>query len=134
MVTFHTLNDQIRAHSDNAAHGVEIPPNARILFCNGQVGSRLDGSVPDTTREQVELIFERIRIILGASGMTLADVIKLTVYVTDKSILDDYFHVRRQVMEGLNPPATLLVVGPFPRPGIQIEIETIAARSESAGR
>ncbi len=127
-VTFHTLNDQIRAHSDNAAHGVEIPPNARILFCNGQVGSRLDGTVADTPREQIELIFERIGIILAASRMTLRDVVKLTVYVTDKAILDDYFQVRRRVMGALNPPATLLVVGPFPRPGVQVEIEAVAAK------
>lgn len=129
MVTFHTLNDRIRAHSDNAAHGVEIPPNARILFCNGQVGSRLDGTVAETPREQIELIFERIGIILSAAGMALSDIVKLTIYVTDKAILDDYFPVRRQVMGDHAPPATLLVVGPFPRPGVQIEIEAVAARA-----
>ncbi len=129
MVTFHTLNDRIRAHSDNAAHGVEIPPNARILFCNGQVGSRLDGTVAETPREQIELIFERIGIILSAAGMALSDIIKLTIYVTDKAILDDYFPVRRRVMGDHAPPATLLVVGPFPRPGVQIEIEAVAAKA-----
>ena len=45
MLTVHTLNDRICAHSNNAAHGLEIPANARILFCNGQVGARLDGTV-----------------------------------------------------------------------------------------
>jgi len=129
VVTFHTLNDRIRAHSDNAAHGVEIPPNARILFCNGQVGTRLDGTVPDTPRAQIELIFERIGVILAASAMAFEDIVKLTVYVTDKAILDEYFHVRRRVMAELNPPATLLVVGPFPRPGVQIEIEAVAAKA-----
>jgi hypothetical protein len=29
------LNCQICAHSNNAAHGTGIPPNARTLFCNG---------------------------------------------------------------------------------------------------
>ena len=96
MLTVHTLNDRICAHSNNAAHGTEVPPNARILFCNGQVGARLDGTVPEASREQIEVIFERIRIILAASNMTFADVVKFTVYVTDKSILDDYFCVRRR--------------------------------------
>ena len=27
-----------------------------------------------------------------------------------------------------NPPTVLLVVGPFPRPGVQIEIEVVAAK------
>ncbi len=92
MLTAHTLNDRIRAHSNNAAHGMEVPANARILFCNGQVGVRLDGSVPEEALEQIEVIYERIGIILAASRMTFADVVKLTVYVTDKSILDAYFH------------------------------------------
>jgi 2-iminobutanoate/2-iminopropanoate deaminase len=94
MLTAHTLNDRICAHSNNAAHGTEVPPNARILFCNGQVGARLDGTVPEDPLEQIEVIFERIRIILAASNMTFEDVVKFTVYVTDKSILDDYFCIR----------------------------------------
>ena len=129
MLTVHTLNDRIRAHSNNAAHGIEVPPNARLLFCNGQVGARLDGTVPKTPLERIEVIFERTRLILAASGMSFADVVKLTVYVTDKSILDDYFRICPRVMGDHSPPATLLVVNKFPRPGVEIEIETIAAKA-----
>jgi 2-iminobutanoate/2-iminopropanoate deaminase len=129
MLTVHTLNDRICAHSHNAAHAMEVPPNARLLFCNGQVGTRLDGTVAGDTLEQVEVIFERIRLILAASDMTFDDVVKFTVYVTDKSILDDYFRVRGRIMGDRSPPATLLVVNKFPRPGVEIEIETIAAKS-----
>ena len=128
MLTVHTLNDRICAHSNDAAHGTEVPPNARILFCNGQVGARLDGTVPEDPLEQIEVIFERIRVILAASNMTFADVVKFTVFVTDKSILDDYFRVRGRVMGDHNPPATLLVVQKFPRPGVAVEIETVAAK------
>ena len=130
MLTAHTLNDRICAHSNNAAHGIEIPPNARLLFCNGQVGARLDGTVPGDPLDQVEVIFERIRIILAASNMTFKDVVKLTVYVTDKSILDDYFRICGRVMGDHNPPATLLVVNKFPRSGVEIEIEAIAAKAD----
>jgi 2-iminobutanoate/2-iminopropanoate deaminase len=130
MLTVHTLNDRICAHSHNAAHGTEVPPNARILFCNGQVGARLDGTVPENPREQVEAIFERIRMILAASNMTFEDVVKFTVYVTDKSILDDYFRIRGRIMGAHNPPATLLVVQAFPRAGVEVEIEAIAAKAD----
>jgi 2-iminobutanoate/2-iminopropanoate deaminase len=128
MLTAHTLNDRICAHSNNAAHGTEVPPNARILFCNGQVGARMDGTVPEDPLEQIELIFERIRIILAASNMTFEHVVKFTVYATDKSILDDYFRIRGRVMGDHNPPATLLVVKTFPRSGVEVEIEAIAAK------
>jgi 2-iminobutanoate/2-iminopropanoate deaminase len=128
MLTVHSLNDRICAHSNNAAHGMEVPPNARILFCNGQVGARLDGTIPNDSVEQVEVIFERIRIILAASNMTFEDVVKFTVYVTNKSILDDYFRIRGRIMGEHNPPATLLLVKEFPRSGVEVEIETIAAK------
>lgn len=130
MLTLHTLNDRIRAHSHNAAHGTEVPPNARLLFCNGQVGARLNGTVPESRREQIEVIFERIRTILAASNMTFDDIVKFTIFVTDKSILDDYFSIRARVMGDHNPPATLLVVKQFPRPGVEVEIEAIAAKAD----
>jgi 2-iminobutanoate/2-iminopropanoate deaminase len=130
MLKRHTLNDRVLAHSGNAAHATEVPPNARLLFCNGQVGARLDGTVPKEPLEQIEVIFERIRTILAASRMTLADIVKFTIYVTDKSILDDYFRVRGRIMGDHNPPATLLVVKGFPRPGVEVEIEAIAAKAD----
>ncbi|MEM7778567.1 MAG: RidA family protein [Pseudomonadota bacterium] len=128
MLKAHTLNDQICAHFNNAAHAVEVPPNARLLFCNGQVGARHDGTVPDDPREQLEVVFERIQVILAAASMTLQDVVKLTVYVTDKAILEDYLEMRERVMGDHNPPAVLLFVQEFPRPGVQVEIEAIAAK------
>ena len=53
MLTAHTLNDRICAHFHNAAHAMEVPANARLLFCNGQVGARLDGTVPEKPLEQM---------------------------------------------------------------------------------
>ena len=111
-----------------ACHGGS--PERLILFCNGQVGARLDGTVPEDPREQIEVIFERIRIILAASNMTFEDVVKFTVYVTDKSILEDYFRIRGRIMGDHDPPATLLVVKQFPRSGVEVEIETIAAKAD----
>jgi 2-iminobutanoate/2-iminopropanoate deaminase len=129
MLTVHTLNDRICAHSSNAAHGMEVPANAApVLQWTGW--ARLDGRVPDDPPEQIEVIFERIRIILAASNMTFEDVVKFTVYVTDKSILNGYFRLRERIMGDHNPPATLLIVKEFPRSGVAVEIETIAAKAD----
>ena len=113
MLTAHTLNDRICAHSTNAAHAMEVPPNARLLFCNGQVGARLDGTVPKDPMGQIEVIFERIRMILAAANMAFEDVVKFTA----------------RLMADHNPPATLLIVDKFPRSGVDVEIETIAAKA-----
>ena len=128
MAVLHTLNEQIFANTNNAAHGTEVPANARLLFSNGQVGQRLDGSIPDSPAEQVEVIFERLRIILEAADMSFDEVIKFSVFVTNARILEDFQRICLEKMGDNASPATLLVVGPFPRPGIEIEIEAVAAK------
>jgi enamine deaminase RidA (YjgF/YER057c/UK114 family) len=125
-----TLVGRIRAHSHNAAHAMEVPANGRLLFCNGQVGTRLDGTIPESAQDQVELIFERIGMILSASHMTFRDIVKFTVYVTDASVLDHYFEARARLLGEHNPPATLLLVSAFPRAGLKLEIEAIAAKAD----
>ncbi|MBG05051.1 MAG: enamine deaminase RidA [Rhodospirillaceae bacterium] len=129
MTKFHLLNDRICPHSNDAAHGVEIPAGARLLFTNGQVGSRPDGTIPTDPSEQIEIIFERLQFILEASDMTFQDVIKLTVYVADPDVLEAYHQNRARFLGDVKPPATLLLVGSFPRPGIMTEIEAVAAKS-----
>ena len=66
MTKFHRLIDRICAHSNDAAHGVEIPAGARLLFTNGQVGLRPYGKVPTDTSDQIEIICERLQFILEA--------------------------------------------------------------------
>jgi len=129
VLTVHVLNDQICPHTNNAAHGVEVPPGARILFTNGQVGARRDGSVPADLVEQFEIIFERLGHVLQASRMGFADVVKFTVYVTDKAHFPAFHRVRAGHMKDHNPAATMLVVGPFPRTGVDAEVEVIAAKA-----
>lgn len=128
MLKIHTLNDRIGAHREGAGHATEVPPGARLLFCNGQVGCRRDGTVPDDVGQQADIIFERIQAILEAADMGFRDVVKVTVYVTDPKHLDHYYARRRAHFGDHNPPAVLLTVGPFPRPGVQMEVEVTAAK------
>ena len=128
MLKAYTLNDQICGHSNNAAHALEVPPHARLLYCNGQVGAGIDGVVPETATEQLAIIFERITTILAAAKMEFTNIVKLTVYATDNAILNDYFDARVRHLGDHNPPATLLIVDKFPRAGVIVEIEAIAAK------
>ena len=126
----YVLNKQICAHTTNAAHAMEVPPNARLLFCNGQVGAGKDASVPDDPSQQIRIIFERIGAILTAAAMDFSDIVRLTVYVTNASIFETYFQHRAAIMGAHNPPAVLLIVDAFPRPGVVVEIEAVAAKTD----
>ena len=127
MLKVHVL-DQLHHHRSNVAHGVEVPAGARLLFTNGQVGIKPDGSTPEVTAEQVEVIFDRLKAVLKAADMTLNDIVRFDVYVTDRADIDPFAEVRDRIMGDHKPGATLLVVNGLARPELKIEIEAVAAK------
>jgi 2-iminobutanoate/2-iminopropanoate deaminase len=123
----HILDD-LHHHSSNVAHGVEVPAGARILFTNGQVGTKLDGTTPKTTAEQTEIVFSRVEAVLAAAKMNLSDIVRLTVFLTDQGDVRTFVQARDRVMGDHKPGAIILVVKGLARPELKIEIEAIAAK------
>ena len=127
MLKTHIL-DELYHHSSNVAHGVEVPAGARILFTNGQVGTKPDGTTPNTTAEQAEIVFSRVEAVLAAARMNLSDIVRLTVFLTDQGDVGTFVQVRDRIMGDHKPGAIILVVKGLARPELKIEIEAIAAK------
>ena len=127
MLKTHIL-DGLYRHSSNVAHGVEVPAGARLLFTNGQVGTRPDGSTPATTAEQAEVVFGRVKAVLAAASMALSDIVRLTVFLTDQEDVRTFVDARDRVMGDHKPGAIILIVKGLARPELKIEIEAIAAK------
>jgi enamine deaminase RidA (YjgF/YER057c/UK114 family) len=129
MIEVHVLNELFQ-HSSNVAHGVEVSPGTRLLFTNGQVGTKPDGTTPDSTSDQTEVVFERLKAILKRSRMSLSDVVRFNIYLTDRSDVKAVFAIRDRVMGAHKPAATVLVVNSLARPELKVEIELIAANAD----
>jgi len=71
MLKVHVL-DWVYRHSSKVAHGVEVPAGARLLFTNGQTGTRPDGTTPETAAAQAE----RFQEVLKEARMGFADVVR----------------------------------------------------------
>lgn len=127
MLKIHVL-DELYHHSSNVAHGVEVPAGARLLFTNGQVGTKPDGTTPQATAEQAEVVFTRVKAVLAAANMRLSDIVRLTVFLTDPKDVGTFVAARDRVMGAHKPGAIILVVKALARPELKIEIEAIAAR------
>ncbi len=127
MLKVHVL-DELYHHSSNVAHGVEVPAGARLMFTNGQVGTKPDGTTPEATADQAEVIFGRLKVILEAANMTLGDVVRFDVYLTDQADVKTFVEVRDRFMLDHKPGATLLVIKGLARPELKIEIEAVAAK------
>jgi enamine deaminase RidA (YjgF/YER057c/UK114 family) len=126
-VKLHIL-DGLYRHSSNVAHGVELPPGARLLFTNGQVGTKPDGTTPATVEEQADVVFTRLKAVLAAANMTLNDIVRMTAFLTDQADVGAFVKVRDRVMDTHKPGAIILVVKGLARTELKIEIEAIAAK------
>lgn len=109
------------------SHGVAVPAGHRLVACSGQLGMARDGSIPEDVRAQADLCFANIAAILAEAGMTLADIVRLNAYVTDRAHMKGYME-SRDAHVGTPPPAsTLMVVSGFTLPAFKVEIEVLAA-------
>src|SRR5262245_52369187 len=85
------------------SHGVEVPGGKRLILCSGQVGIAPDDSIPDDAAEQAERCFENIAAILAEAGLTLADIVRINAYVTDRAYLRPYMNVRDRLFPNPAP-------------------------------
>ena len=110
-------------------HGMEVAPGARWLFISGQIGVHPDGRPGADAREQVELVWRNIALILRSAGMDVADIVKLTTFSTSAAHLPALREVRERVLAGHLPASTLLIVAGLAKPELLVEVEACAAKA-----
>jgi enamine deaminase RidA (YjgF/YER057c/UK114 family) len=109
------------------SHGVEVPAGKRLVLVSGQLGVAPDDSVPEDAGAQAELCFANISAVLADAGMTLADIVRINAYVTDRAHMRPYMDVRDRLVADPPPASTLMIVSGFTRAEFKVEIEVIAA-------
>jgi reactive intermediate/imine deaminase len=101
----------------------------RTVIISGQLpldrDGRLAGADPETQMRQV---FQNLGVALAAAGTSMAQVVKLTVYLTDLADLPAFRRVRDDYVSADYPPASSLVqVAGLVHPEARVEIEALAA-------
>lgn len=119
----------VRAPFAHYSHGVAVAAGSRLLFCSGQLGISVDDKIPDDAGEQAALCFASIERILEEGGMSLADVVRISAFVTDRAFMKPYMEVRDRLFGEPFPASTLMIVSGFTRPEFKVEVEVIAARA-----
>jgi enamine deaminase RidA (YjgF/YER057c/UK114 family) len=108
-------------------HGMLLQGVERRLVISGQVGVAPDGSVPNTGEGQIAQAFANLRAVLEANGMGITNLVKTTVFLTDRSLLAAFRAARDAVYSGHAPCSTLLFVAGLADPRFMVEIEAEAA-------
>ncbi|MDD1964174.1 RidA family protein [Pseudomonas putida] len=98
-----------------------------LLFISGQAGSGSDGQIVEGGfLAQGEHAFANLNRALIAGGSTLANVIKVTIFVTDMGHFDEVVELRRRFFSAPYPADTIAEIKALYDPRAMIEIEAIA--------
>jgi 2-iminobutanoate/2-iminopropanoate deaminase len=99
-----------------------------ILYCSGQTpldpatGKLVQGSIADQTRR----CLENLQIVCAAAGASLADAVRLGVYVTDMATFPQVNEAYATFFEAEPPARSTVGVAALPL-GAQVEIDAIVA-------
>jgi 2-iminobutanoate/2-iminopropanoate deaminase len=115
---------QIGKYSD----AVETAPNLRWLFTSGTPGLATNGDLPTDITGQSELAWKHVLLMLDQAGMTVADIVKVTTYLTRAEDISYYAKVRTRFLGDARPAFVLLVIPQLVWPELLLEVEVIAGR------
>jgi enamine deaminase RidA (YjgF/YER057c/UK114 family) len=100
-----------------------------FLYISGQVARPFEGGktlVGTNEYEQARHIFARIQRICEAAGGSMADVVKMTIFLVDITKNTEVWKARREFFSGDFPASTLVEVRSLAGKETLVEIEAVA--------
>jgi 2-iminobutanoate/2-iminopropanoate deaminase len=97
-----------------------------MLYISGATAGGTEAA-HGTAAQQAEAILRKLSHILEAEGATLANVVKVTVFLTDMGERGEIAEVREHYFQGVDPASTLVQVAALASPNLRLEIEAVAA-------
>jgi len=116
----------IEPQAGSYAQAVEITGPSRFLLVGGRALEDATGHVPDDFPGQARLAWKNVEAKLAAGGMGLDDLVKVTMYLSDRRYREDNDKVRNEILGQRKPAATVIICGIYDEARLQ-EIEAIAA-------
>ena len=106
-----------------------VKARGTLVFVRGQVGQDLATSASVALGDpagQAGQAMRNVEQLLGEAGASLADICKITVYLTDPHYREPVYRSVGQWLKGVFPVSTGLVVSALARPEWLVEIDVIA--------
>jgi 2-iminobutanoate/2-iminopropanoate deaminase len=98
-----------------------------ILFVSGLTAHNSEGKLAEgaDAAAQTRQIFLNLKLVLDAAGATMADVLKVTVFLTDINDRAAINPVRQEFFGAARPASTLIEVSRLALPEMKVEIEAV---------
>ncbi len=123
-----TLAEPISHYTDAVSAG-------GFLFVSGMLATDAEGSLVggDDVVAQCEKVFDNIETVLEGLGASLADVVKVVVYLTDVADRAAVNTVRARRFGAARPASTLVQIAALVLPAARVEIECVVLLPEGEG-
>lgn len=106
-------------------HGTMVTGAERLVLVSGQPPWAVDAPVPDDFEAQCRLAWHNVEKVLTEAGLTLSNLAKVTVYLSDRRYREASSRIRAEVLGGHRPAITIIITGIYSEEWL-LEIEGIA--------
>lgn len=113
---------------------ITLPPplvrtaRAPSRYCSGQLGiDPATGKLADGIEEQATQAFKNLRAVITEAGLTMADIVKVTIFLTDMANFDAVNKAMKTFVPAPFPARSCFAVAALPKGGL-VEIEAIVDR------
>ena len=98
-----------------------------LLFLAGQMGIDRERRTAGNFEAQVRQAFANLETVLQAAGGSLANLVTMTVFITDMRYGDEFVRLRGEILQRDFPASALIGVSQLAIPEGLVEIQAIAA-------
>jgi 2-iminobutanoate/2-iminopropanoate deaminase len=124
------MREEIRVpgQPEPISHYTDAVRAGDLLFVSGCVPVDGEGRLVggDDVLAQARQTFRNVDAVLAAGGSSFADVVKVTIYLTDVDDRPKINPVRKEFFGETRPASTLVEVSRLAIPGAKIEVEAVA--------
>jgi reactive intermediate/imine deaminase len=119
---------RVPTQSEPISHYTDAVRTGDLLFVSGFVPVDAGGALVggDDVVAQTRQVFKNIGEVLDVAGATFADIVKVTVYLTDIDDRPLINPVRQEIFGDVRPASTLIEISRLAIPGAKIEIDCVA--------
>ncbi|MFB7035862.1 RidA family protein [Bacillus altitudinis] len=109
-------------------HQIETTGPQRWLTLSGQVGMEVDGTIPASPMEQLELALENVKRNVEAADMKVEDITKLVFYLVGEFDAESRKRIMGQFLGDHLPCMTMIYVVALASPVLKVEVDAWACR------
>jgi enamine deaminase RidA (YjgF/YER057c/UK114 family) len=105
---------------------LDVTEFKRLLLISGQIPVRPDGTLPEDFVTQCQVAWSNVEAQLRAAGLTLDNLIKVTIFLSDRRYALDNRRIRQEVLGARQVALTVIITEIFDAKWL-LEIEAMAA-------